>query len=72
MFRLAARSVALVARTLIVGSWSARMWLLGFIVALLVFGGSALGPVTIQTLGLLLMLFMMVVVFRLLVGGGRR
>lgn len=72
MIRLAARSVALVGRTLIVGSWSARMWLLGLVMALLAFGGSVFGPVTTQALGVLLVLFMMVVVFRLLVGGGRR
>lgn len=68
----AAKSVAWLGRTLLVSSWRSRIWLLGLVVVLLAFGGSVFGPVTMQTLGLGLVLVVTIVVLRLLVGGGRR
>ncbi|MGV9748318.1 hypothetical protein ACWDTG_25945 [Rhodococcus zopfii] len=72
MLSLATRTLARVGKTLTVGRWSPLLLLLGIVIALLAFGGSVFGPVTMQVLQLLLVLFILLTVVRLLVGGGRR
>lgn len=72
MLSVAARALTRIGKALTVGRWSSGLWLLVAVIALLAFGGSVLGSVTMQVLQLLLVLFVLLMVFRLLVGGGRR
>lgn len=72
MLRPTARTLTWIAATLTVGRWKFRLWLLGITVVLLVFGDRVFGPATMQVLQLLLVLFLVVVVLRLVVGGQRR
>nr|WP_012477026.1 hypothetical protein [Rhodococcus sp. NS1]ABI79426.1 hypothetical protein PNSL1.098 [Rhodococcus sp. NS1] len=72
MLRLAGTAAMSIARIVVSGSWGARAALVVLVVMVLAFGGTLLGPVTMQTVALVLVLLMLGVVVRLLVGGGRR